>query len=664
VELSELCIYAAGPGKNLDIVRKIITSHALAVDSAEAAAESGNLEIFQWLMSSYRRQILLVQDDLLMIMAKNNHLDLATFLIEEGDYVINYDLLLKLSSADVPTMEVLKMLLIKTNADIDIFVGHLPKITSREDLLWLMSFNGGPSQKRLDMMFLSLVDTFDLELLKWFKRKYDLNLNNRFSLHYLVFVLDEKEPGYDGAVARWLVTEGQIDVNNRVLGLTPLMYACVNAVGEGELSIKKLGLVRNLVDICDASLDDIDSHMSSHKNVWTLLLPFWQNIDEDDLLLEDCLEIFLSKGVPPTVVYEALLQTKYADMVERLVDKDKMVIRRYMDAVDIVNLTVLVDMVRTNPFLKDSVDEKGRTAAMRLLLNNQGSEHIRDFQNFGLLSQMDTLEKLCDFAVTLEGRVGFRIFETLVTALNVSRNELRAAVYSSTLTAARCGNALFLYLLFGSLHVRLIEKVHVRLIDEIYRNFLNANRTTWQRPRFMSNLVVKLHNSTQTIVDWLLSEEGRIHINEIYFGKSMMMQLLGRREWKMATELIEKANPAKTYLEIDWYAFREDEDAFAFVKALLVRTDLPDDIFQTLASSSVRYIDLFREGDQAREAVAEWMVQRHRTMRRMPQGRIAKTVMDNILQFDDGDSNNLTTAEMYALPRSNPVRSRTVISPN
>jgi hypothetical protein len=62
VKLSELCIYAAGPGKNLDIVRKIITSPALVV---EAAAESGNLEIFQWLMSSYRRQILLVQDDLL-----------------------------------------------------------------------------------------------------------------------------------------------------------------------------------------------------------------------------------------------------------------------------------------------------------------------------------------------------------------------------------------------------------------------------------------------------------------------------------------------------------------------------------------------------------------------------------------------------------------------
>jgi hypothetical protein len=140
----------------------------------------------------------------------------------------------------------------------------------------------------------------------------------------------------------------------------------------------------------------------------------------------------------------------------------------------------------------------------------------------------------------------------------------------------------------------------------------------------------------------------------------MMMQLLKHREWKMATQLVEKANPAKTYLDIDWHAFREDKDAFAFVKALLVRTDLSDDIFQTLASSSVRYIDLFREGDQAREAVAEWMRQRQRTMRRMPQGRIAKTVMDNIIQFDDGES-NLTTAEMYALPRSNPVRSRTFI---
>jgi hypothetical protein len=142
----------------------------------------------------------------------------------------------------------------------------------------------------------------------------------------------------------------------------------------------------------------------------------------------------------------------------------------------------------------------------------------------------------------------------------------------------------------------------------------------------------------------------------------MMMELLAHREWKMATELIEKANPAKTYLDnLDWDAVGKDgdEDAFVFVKALLVRTDLSDDIFQTLASSSVRYIDLFREGDQAREAVAEWMRERQGTMRRMPQGRIAKTVMDNILQFDDGDSNNLTTAEMYALPRSNPVRPRT-----
>jgi hypothetical protein len=596
-----------------------------------------------------------------MIIAKNNHLDLASFLIEEGDYVFNEKLLLKLSSADAPTMEVLKMLLTRTNADLDEFVYQLPKITSQKDLKWLMSFNGGPTQKRLSKMFLNLVETYDLELLKWFKRKYDLDLNNYLCFRYLETALDEKDPRNDGVVARWLVTEGQIDVNNQIFSLTPLMYACNKAVREGELRTKELTLVRNLVDICDASLDDIDTR-GPHKNVWTLLLPFWQKIDQNDLLLDDCLETFLSKGVPPIVVYEALLQTKYVGMVERLVDKDKMVIRRYMDAVDIVNLTVLVDMVEKNPFLKDSVDGKGRTAAMRLL-NNRGSEHIRDFQNFGLLSKMDTLEKLCDFAVTLQGGVSFDIFETLVTVLNFSDNEFRAAVYSCTLTAARCGNALFLFLVIGSKYFRSRmsqHQAHVRRLDDTYKGFLYANKTTWQRPRFMSNLLIELHTSTKTIVDWLSSEEGRIHINEIYIGKSMMMQLLKHRKWKMATQLVEKANPAKTYLDIDWHAFREDKDAFAFVKALLVRTDLSDDIFQTLASSSVRYIDLFREGDQAREAVAEWMRQRQRTMRRMPQGRIAKTVMDNIIQFDDGES-NLTTAEMYALPRSNPVRSRTFI---
>jgi ankyrin repeat protein len=320
VELSELGIYTAGPRKNLYIVRKIIMSQdqdrTLIVDSAKAAAKSGNLKKIQWLMSSYPRQIHSVRDDLLMTIAKNNHLDLATFLVEEGDYVFNDDILLKLSSADVPNMEVLKMLLTKTNADLDSFVYYLPKITSKKYLMWLMSFNGGPTQKRLGKMFRNLVDTYDLELLKWFKRKYDLDLNNLYTFRYLETALDEKDPRNDGVVARWLVTEGQVDVNNTILGLTPVMYACVEAVEKGTLKREQLCLTKNLVEICDASLDDIDTR-TSHKNVWTLLLPFRQKIDnseEDDLVLEDCLETFLSKGLPPTVVYETLLQTRYVDM--------------------------------------------------------------------------------------------------------------------------------------------------------------------------------------------------------------------------------------------------------------------------------------------------------------------------------------------------------------
>jgi hypothetical protein len=344
------------------------------------------------------------------------------------------------------------------------------------------------------------------------------------------------------------------------------------------------------------------------------------------------------------------------------VDKDKMVIRRYMDAVDMVNLTALIDMVRKNPLLRDSVDDKGRTAAMRLL-SNLGSEHIRDFQHFGLLSKKDTLENLCDFAVTLSGIVGFNTFQSLITTMNFSEREEVDAIYSCSLTAARYGNKYFLSLVFGS-YANILRDL--RLIDETYQGFLDANKTIWQHSSFLDNLLVKLHNSTQTMVDWLSSKEGRIHVNVTLYDKSMMMKLLEQKEWKMATELMEKANPSKTYLEnLDWVAVREDDssdDAFALVKAILVHTDLPDDIFQTLTSSRTRvfqkYIDLFREGDQAREAVAERMNQRQ--LRRISQGKIAKAVMDNILQFDDlDDVSYLTTAEMYALPRSNLVISRT-----
>jgi hypothetical protein len=601
-----------------------------------------------------------------MIIAKNNHLDLATFLVEKGDYVFNDDLLLKLSSKDIPNIEVLKMVLTKTNADLDKFVYYLPRITLKKDLMWLMSFNGGPTQQRLGKMFRNLVDVFDLELLQWFKRTYQFDLNNLYTYRYLETALDENIPENDGDIARWLVTEGQVDVNNTILGLPPVVYACVEAVETGTLNRKNLCLAKNLVEICDASLDDIHTH-KLHKNVWTVLLPFWQmlgNSEEDDLMLENCLETFLSNSLPPSVIYEALVQTRYVDMVERLVDKDKMVIRGYMDAVDTVNLMVMMDMVIKNPLLRESVDEKGRTAAMRHLSNLGHRNTLSDFQGFGLLSTKDTLENLCDFAVTLSGKEGFQTLSSLIMSMNFSDLEQSDAIYSSFLAAARSGNIIFLH--SGFAHYTMVRDL--RPIDEAYQGFLDANRTSWQHSRFLDNLFIKLHDSTQMIVDWLSSTEGRIHVNKTLNNKSMMMKLLEKREWRMATQLIERANPLKTYIEnLDWVSVREDdssEDAFALVKAILVRTDLPNDIFQTLTSSrthvSQNYINLFREGDQAREAVAELMNQRQRTMRRMSQGKIAKTVMNNILQFDDlDDVSHLTTADMYALPRSNLVISRT-----
>jgi hypothetical protein len=361
VSLIHICLSAAEHG-NVEVLSSIIDKKTVykAVLDAEAiinvrglvslsaltAAKKGHLNILTFLMRDNARSEVVRkarhEDDnrtILMIAVQASHFVMVAWILDSGQMdihakdkfgftalaLINFESDRKWEDS----LKMAKLLVVKGGAKLTdttdgsgeiVFFDIINYIgMDREMLAWMLKEGGmDPNFKGVlgDNALTRLIQQRDFEMVKWFVETYKPYMGKSERAYPLAQALSDQHAVNDFKVARWLMKEKYINVDDVLLGSFPVGQTALLYVASDDPERNK-DVIKNLVEIagCDIGVKD-----DAGQSIWTLLLPYWVSKEETGRyrrrdIGDGILRALLARMQPPEEVLEALLASKHKDLV-------------------------------------------------------------------------------------------------------------------------------------------------------------------------------------------------------------------------------------------------------------------------------------------------------------------------------------------------------------